>query len=684
MTARFVILATGVLSVPLMPDIPGVERFRGESFHTASWPHDRVDLSDRRVAVIGTGATAVQLITEIAKTVGHLTVFQRTPNWCAPLHNGPIDADEQASIRERYAEMFERCRNTYGGFIHDADRRKALEVSDEERIAFYEELYAQPGFGIWMGNFRDVLVNEEANATLSEFMTHKIRERVRDPEVADKLIPTDHGFGTRRVPLESGYYEVFNQPNVELVDVRETPIVEITESGIRTTAATHECDVIIFATGFDAVTGSFDKIEVTGVGGESLRAAWAAGPKTYLGLGVAGFPNLFMLVGPHSAASFCNMPRCIEHNVEWLATLLARHEVGGADARLPDTRRARRVDRRGHRGGAADALLEGRLVVHRHAIAELQGSRANCAAVHRRLPEVPGTVPRRRRRRLRRLRPRLTAHPHDRLSSSGPMRRSGARTPPVSASRDVSEHNHRVRYLFGDTVLDTTRYSLYRNEEPQHVEPQVFDVLAHLVENRNRVVSKNELLDQVWGHQFVTESALTTRIKQLRQAVGDTGKDQRVVQTIHGRGYRFIATVQEVARRGRAAACSRCRRSCGRTSSSAPPTTALASRSRRSARGRPSFGQHTGSRTSTTTGRAQCGGTGSSASRTTARWCATTSAATASPITTSTTSRSKRWCATSRPSSTSSDSSASRSSASRRAAPSRSRTRRAIPSGSAT
>ena len=327
-TARFVILATGVLSVPLMPDIPGVERFGGESFHTASWPHDRVDLSDRRVAVIGTGATAVQLITEIAKAVGHLTVFQRTPNWCAPLHNGPIDADEQASIRERYAEMFERCRNTYGGFIHDADRRKALEVSDEERIAFYEELYAQPGFGIWMGNFRDVLVNEEANATLSEFMTHKIRERVRDPEVADKLVPTDHGFGTRRVPLESGYYEVFNQPNVELVDVRETPIVEITESGIRTTAATHECDVIIFATGFDAVTGSFDKIEVTGVGGESLRAAWAAGPKTYLGLGVAGFPNLFMLVGPHSAASFCNMPRCIEHNVEWLATLL--HDMRSA------------------------------------------------------------------------------------------------------------------------------------------------------------------------------------------------------------------------------------------------------------------------------------------------------------------------------------------------------------------
>ena len=148
-----------MLSTPVMPDIPGIERFRGQLFHTATWPHEAVDLSDRRVAVIGTGATAVQLITEIAKTVGHLSVFQRTPNWCAPLRNGPIDADEQASIRERYDEMFDRCRNTYGGFIHDADRRKALEVSDEERLAFYEELYAQPGFGIWMGNFRDVLVD---------------------------------------------------------------------------------------------------------------------------------------------------------------------------------------------------------------------------------------------------------------------------------------------------------------------------------------------------------------------------------------------------------------------------------------------------------------------------------------------------------------------------------------------
>ena len=166
------------------------------------------------------------------KVAGHLTVFQRSPNWCAPLRNGPIDHDTHASIRSRYPEIFELCRNTYGGFIHDADRRKALEVSDEERLAFYEELYAQRGFGIWMGNFRDVLVDASANATLSEFMAEKIRERIADPELAEKLIPTDHGFGTKRVPLETGYYEVYNQPHVELVDLRETPIVEVTASGI--------------------------------------------------------------------------------------------------------------------------------------------------------------------------------------------------------------------------------------------------------------------------------------------------------------------------------------------------------------------------------------------------------------------------------------------------------------------
>ncbi|HET7343202.1 MAG TPA: NAD(P)/FAD-dependent oxidoreductase [Methylomirabilota bacterium] len=321
--APFLITAVGPLSAPTMPAIPGVETFRGEAYHTGRWPHEPVSFAGKRVGIIGTGATAVQAITEIAKTVGHLTVFQRTPNWCAPLHNSPIDAASQARIKATYPEIFARCRASFGCFIHDADPRKAMEVSAEEREAFYEALYREPGFGIWMGNFRDILVDEAANATITEFMRRKIRERVKDPALADALIPTDHGFGTRRVPLESGYYEVYNQPNVRLVDLRRTPIERITPAGIRTSGAEHPFDMIIYATGFDAITGAFDRIDIRGRDGRRLREAWAGGPRTYLGLQVVGFPNLFTLVGPHNAATFCNIPRCIEQNVDWVTALLA-------------------------------------------------------------------------------------------------------------------------------------------------------------------------------------------------------------------------------------------------------------------------------------------------------------------------------------------------------------------------
>jgi cation diffusion facilitator CzcD-associated flavoprotein CzcO len=306
-----------------MPNIPGVESFRGEAYHTGRWPHEPVSFAGKRVGVIGTGATAVQAITEIAKTVGHLTVFQRTPNWCAPLHNSPIDAATQARIKATYPEIFARCRQSFGCFIHDADPRNALDVSPEEREAFFEKLYREPGFGIWMGNFRDILIDPAANATITAFMRRKIRERVKDPVVAGQLTPTDHGFGTRRVPLESGYYEVYNQPNVRLVDLRETPIVRITPTGIETSVAHHDLDLLVYATGFDAITGAFDRIDIRGRGGHRLREKWAQGPRTFLGLGVEGFPNLLTLVGPHNAATFCNIPRCIEQNVDWVTALLA-------------------------------------------------------------------------------------------------------------------------------------------------------------------------------------------------------------------------------------------------------------------------------------------------------------------------------------------------------------------------
>ncbi len=320
--ARYLITAIGPLSAPTMPAIEGIGDFQGEAWHTGLWPHEPVSFAGKRVAVIGTGASGVQAITEIAKTVGHLSVFQRTPNWCAPLRNSRIDAEIMNRIRAKYDEIFARCRETYGCFIHDADPRNALEVSTEEREALFEKLYNEPGFAFWQGNFRDVLINKAANDMMTAFVVKKIRARVKDQKVADKLIPTNHGFGTRRVPLESGYYEVFNQPNVELIDLRETPIERITAKGIKTSDAERHFDMIVFATGFDAITGAFDRIDIRGRAGKRLKEKWADGPRTYLGLQVESFPNMLTLVGPHNAATFCNLPRCIEQNVEWVSDLL--------------------------------------------------------------------------------------------------------------------------------------------------------------------------------------------------------------------------------------------------------------------------------------------------------------------------------------------------------------------------
>ena len=333
--AQFLITAIGPLSAPTMPNLPGVPSFQGEAYHTGRWPHEPVSFAGKRVGIIGTGATAVQVITEIAKTVGDLTVFQRTPNWCAPLHNSPINPEEQRRIKETYPEIFATCRDSFGCFIHEPDPRNALDVSAEVREALYEKLYGEPGFGIWMGNFRDILIDEAANATITEFMRRKIRERVKDPELADKLTPRDHGFGTRRLPLESGYYEVFNQDNVHLVDVRETPIERITATGVGTSSAEYPFDMIIYATGFDAITGAFDRIDIRGVGGQRLKDKWTDGPSTYLGLQTAGFPNLITLVGPHSATTFCNMPRCIEQNVDWVTDLVRYMRDKGFERVVP-------------------------------------------------------------------------------------------------------------------------------------------------------------------------------------------------------------------------------------------------------------------------------------------------------------------------------------------------------------
>jgi len=326
-TARFLITAIGPLSAPTMPAIEGVDCFGGQAFHTARWPHESVDFEAKRVAVIGTGATGVQTIQTIASQVGHLTVFQRTPNWAAPLNNGPIDAETQQRIKADYPEMFRRCQETFACFLHTPDPRGAFEVTDEEREAFLEKLYHERGFGIWQGNFRDMLTDRRANAVVSDFVARKIRQRVKDPAVADKLIPTNHGFGTRRVPLETHYYEVYNQDNVTLVDLRATPIERITPAGIKTMDAEYPFDIIIYATGFDAVTGSFDRIDIRGMNGLPLKQKWTGGPKTFLGVLVEDFPNMMMLVGPHTALG--NIPRSIEYNVDWVTGLIHFAQANG-------------------------------------------------------------------------------------------------------------------------------------------------------------------------------------------------------------------------------------------------------------------------------------------------------------------------------------------------------------------
>ena len=317
---RFLITGIGLLSQPTLPKIPGIDSFKGQSFHTSRWPHESVSYSGKRVAVIGTGATGVQTIQEICKDVGHLTVFQRRPNWCAPLHNAKIEPDEMKEIRAGYEEIFETCNQTAAGFLHTADSRSTFEVSADERYEFWENLYASKGFGIWQGNFKDVLIDPKANEAMSEFVANKIRQRVEDPDTAEKLIPKDHGFGTRRVPLETRYYESYNRDNVELVDIIETPIEKVTPDGIVTTDRSFEFDLIIYATGFDAILGSYNKIEISGVHGRKLKDQWDDELSTFLGIQINNFPNLFMILGPHALLG--NNPRSIEFNVEWITDLI--------------------------------------------------------------------------------------------------------------------------------------------------------------------------------------------------------------------------------------------------------------------------------------------------------------------------------------------------------------------------
>ncbi|KAJ5783076.1 hypothetical protein N7457_004850 [Penicillium paradoxum] len=319
-TSRFVVTCIGILNNYTLPNIPGVRDYQGSAFHTARWPSDQVDFTNKRVAVIGTGATGIQVIQEISKTVGDLTVFQRTPNWSLPLRNAPLTAEEMNEIRSQYPEIFRKCSESWHCFMHVPDTRSTFDLTPEDREAFWEELYAKRGFAKWMSNFGDINTDKAANALFSEFIANKIRERVHDPVTAEILIPKCHGFGTKRVPMETRYFEAFNQPNVRLVDVKTNPIERVTETGIQTKDETFEFDMIVYATGFDAVTGSFTAIDFRGVGGVKLQDRWSEGPRTYLGLFVDEFPNMMMVMGPHQM--FGNIPRSVEYAASWVARFI--------------------------------------------------------------------------------------------------------------------------------------------------------------------------------------------------------------------------------------------------------------------------------------------------------------------------------------------------------------------------
>jgi cation diffusion facilitator CzcD-associated flavoprotein CzcO len=318
--ARFLIAATGVLSVPFFPDVPGREDFGGESHHTGLWPATPVDFAGKRVAVIGTGSSGVQLIPAIADDVASLTVYQRTANWCTPLNNAPITPEEQARLRADFETIREVLNTSASGFLHRPHDRATFDDSEDERRAFYEQMWNSPGFSKLTSHYTDLLFDHAANAEWCAFIAEKIRGIVKDPETAEKLIPKGHRFGEHRPPYVTGYYEVFNNPNVSLVDLKETPITRVTATGIETVDGVRELDIIVWATGFDFGTGALRHMGIRGRDGFALNDHWADGPTTFLGVQTTGFPNLFFPGGPHAAAG--NNPRYNGDQVDFIADVL--------------------------------------------------------------------------------------------------------------------------------------------------------------------------------------------------------------------------------------------------------------------------------------------------------------------------------------------------------------------------
>lgn len=327
--ARFCVMAVGCLSVPKFPEVPGLETFSGPWYHTGLWPDGHVDFSGHRLGVIGTGSSGIQAIPLLAEQARELTVFQRTPNYVLPAFNSPLDPDVVTDIKANYRELRDAARHSVFGIPVESGTRSALEVSDAERRAAYQRGWDRGHLNAFVQAFTDLIFDEESNETAAEFIREQVRSKVDDPETARKLEPRGYPFATKRPCLDTGYYETYNRPNVNLVDLREEDLLAIIETGVRTSARVYEFDSLVIATGFDAMTGALLNVDITGREGLTLREKWQDGPNTYLGLAMSGFPNLFTITGPGSPSVLSNMIVSIEQHVDWISALIDHLATSG-------------------------------------------------------------------------------------------------------------------------------------------------------------------------------------------------------------------------------------------------------------------------------------------------------------------------------------------------------------------
>ncbi len=337
-TAQFLISGVGCLSASRIPDFDGLADFEGDTYHTGQWPHEGVDFRGKRVAVIGTGSSGIQSIPHMAEQADQLYVFQRTPNFSLPANNAPLAPEVVAEHKEKFQEIKAEARKSFGGVPVVPPTQSALEVSEEERRRVFEERWNQGGFQM-IGAYKDITVAPAANATAAEFVREKIREVVHDPAIAEKLSPRTYPLGTKRICIDSGYYQTYNRDNVTLIDINEAPIEGMTKTGVKAGGEEYEVDAIVFATGFDAMTGALLGMDIRGKDGLRLGDKWEAGPRTYLGVSVAGFPNMFMITGPGSPSVLSNMIMSIEQHVDWIAgcmEYLREHDAAAIEAKVPD------------------------------------------------------------------------------------------------------------------------------------------------------------------------------------------------------------------------------------------------------------------------------------------------------------------------------------------------------------